>query len=292
MAIKIILSQDSIDHIISLYNNGYSAATIGLIVNRSSGFIQKVLKSNNIQLRSLSDACNRIKTINNTFFDTINTESKAYYLGLLFADGSIKSKSNRIELKLIEQDKDILSKFSNLILGQERLNYIEYKKYPYACKNANNLYTFCVSNKSIKDALIKLGCTPNKSLTLKFPQNIPNELLKHFIRGYFDGDGCITYASLKNHKDFYTAIVSTNDFCVSLQNIILNVLDIKSGIIRGSGKKNTITKKLYIGGNRQVLKFMSWLYSDATYFLQRKYNKFLELKEQCAKIDAKRVINL
>lgn len=57
-----------------------------------------------------------------------------------------------------------------------------------------------ITNKKIAKDLIKCGCIPNKSLVLKFPDErifASKDLIRHFIRGYFDGDGCISYLETK-----------------------------------------------------------------------------------------------
>jgi DNA-binding transcriptional regulator WhiA len=139
MAARIHLSQDIIDIIKEKYISGLSANTIANELSYSTGFIRRTLKENNIQFRSLDVAGNRVKNINN-IFENIDDECSAYYLGLFFADGNIKKSSNCCELKLIEQDRDILSKLSNIIFGMDRTIFINYKNYSYA-GNANNLYT-------------------------------------------------------------------------------------------------------------------------------------------------------
>jgi hypothetical protein len=282
LAKKIILTETEIKNIQSLYlDDGYSTQTIANILGHSCGFIKKTLKDQGVNLRTLSQACNRIKNINNIFAN-IDNECSAYYLGLFFADGSIKKNNNCCELKLIECDRHILTTLSNLIYGVDRTIFVDYKKYKYA-GNASNLYTLKVSSPEIKQSLISYGCVPKKSLILEFPA-LRYDLLRHFIRGYFDGDGCLTIDRSKMYKDFKLIITSTNNFCQSIKDIIGSCLDV-NGRVKGGTKENNITKNLCIGGNRQILRFMNWLYLDANYFLNRKYTKYLELKAACEDID-------
>lgn len=75
----------------------------------------------------------------------------------------------------------------------------------------------------MKEQLINLGCVPNKSLILKFPSlNIFQEkkLVYAFIRGYVDGDGCLTFS--KNGK-LNLSIVGTYDFLLGITNIFPNM---------------------------------------------------------------------
>eukprot|EP01083_Nonionella_stella_P269665 912656_1 len=84
------------------------------------------------------------------------------------------------------------------------------------------LYTngeWCMASHKINDHsmardLIALGCTPRKSLTLKWPANMPDKFASHFVRGYFDGDGCIHYRKVR--KSCSVSFVGSHEFVESL----------------------------------------------------------------------------
>jgi hypothetical protein len=112
--------------------------------------------------------------------------------------------------------------------------------------------------------LIRLGCKPRKSLELKFPE-INDVLLPHFVRGYFDGDGC---ASVHNKKQktpqLRLSFIGTEDFLSKLQGVIgTNCKLVPTG-------NNKIVKSLGISGNTQTKRITDWMYKDATIFLERK----------------------
>ena len=116
--------------------------------------------------------------------------------------------------------------------------------------------------------LLKMGCGEQKSLTLCFPNNIPDVLLRHFIRGYIDGDGCFTFID-KDRKmpTLKINILGTYEFLERLSEIF------------GSSKpKKTKSKvfKLDISGNTKALAIANWLYRDAAIFLTRKRNIFIK----------------
>ena len=91
-------------------------------------------------------------------FETIDTEEKAYWLGFLYADGSVGSTDNRIELGLAEKDLRHIEKFRDFIGIKNKISYrASTKSYRYAFKSI-----------SCKADLIKQGCIPKKSLILKF----------------------------------------------------------------------------------------------------------------------------
>lgn len=134
------------------------------------------------------------------YFEKINTEEKAYWLGFICADGWINqnhtTKSGTVGIELQYGDIDHLKKFNKSING----NYKITDRWR-TCSLSNNdkLHHMCcirIFSKKMYDDLCNLGLTNDKSYTLKFP-NISNTLIVPFLRGYFDADGCLSY---KNHK--------------------------------------------------------------------------------------------
>ena len=111
-----------------------------------------------------------------------------------------------------------------------------------------------------------------KSLILKFPtdEQVPSHLIRHFIRGHFDGDGCI-HITKRNQARF--DITSTNEFCIKLRDTIKSNLGIESGIYFKHG--SSITCSLEITGNTVCRKFFDWLYLDSNIHLDRKHDKYL-----------------
>ena len=124
------------------------------------------------------------------FFKIIDSEEKAYFLGLLYADGYnyTKGKSKFVSLRLMEKDKDILEKF-NLCIGNP-YNLSFYKKRQQQHSNVIGLQ---INSKTFCDYLEKMGCPQTKTSILKFPKEkqVPSHLVSHFIRGCFDGDGSV-----------------------------------------------------------------------------------------------------
>ena len=217
--------------------------------------IHRILKSENINRQLLK--------FNHNFFETIDTEEKAYWLGFVFADGCIcdtssSSKSLNINLAII--DDHHIEKFQQHINSKLNLHYK---------KTDNCVYVRYYSNK-LCDDLIRLGCTPRKSLTLKFP-NINKNLYRHFIRGYIDGDGCICFRKNGNLHNLQIAIIGTEEFLSSLQNIFLKELNIKHKKLQNKGN----VKGLTINGNLQCRKITNWIYKNNNICLDRKFAKTL-----------------
>lgn len=197
-----------------------------------------------------------LDTANYHIFDSIDNEEKAYWLGFLFADGYVSLKTNLIELSLQLNDKNHLEKFKLFISAKQNITEDSFR-----CR-------ITISNKHLKETLINLGCTPQKSNNIRFPK-IDKNLYPYFIRGYFDGDGCIskTFSSfLWNTASIASGSIS---FITDLKNILENV-NINELIIYKKSKSNV----WYIGFIGQNFdKFLSYIYQNPNIYLDRKFNR-------------------
>lgn len=256
-AIKV--TEDEILRMVELYETGnYSYRQIGKIMNRGDTIVGKILK--NLNYPTLNFRNRNIKyTINHNFFENINTEEKAYFLGLMYADGNVSSKYNSIRISLVEADSYLLEALRDLISP----THILYKR---NYDVGNNQRSLEINSIKIKNDLIKLGCPPNKTFTITFPNSsiVPEELIHHFIRGYFDGDGC----SYKNTITF----VGTKSFLLGIQGVLHKYLGFKMRNMP-SRSANGIIKALGYGGSHQMIAFRNWLYKDATIYMTRKMDK-------------------
>ena len=212
---------------------------------------------------------NRIRCDENVF-DKIDNEEASYWLGFLYADGNISSTGNRLEVRLSIKDISHLEKFRSFLkLSTEIRTGI--------C-NGNGFCHLSIRNKHLWNTLNSLGCFPRKSLILKFPKldifiGNKKELIKHFIRGYVDGDGCLclykqTNGSVKTELN----LVGTFDFVTYINKLFKN-----KGYIRNKSCKNWENKSYSLSfssvPSRKIARF---LYENSNIYLERKYNKYLE----------------
>lgn len=261
--------------IISLYLSGKTTYDVADICQRSQTFIMNILKKNNINRRS-TQSYTTIYIPNENFFDIIDTEENAYFLGLMYADGNnyIKHNNYEVSIKLQAQDKIILEKFRDLISPNSIIKIATDKS------TLNLHYKLKINSKKISNQLFNLGCMPNKSLVLQFPDFINDKLLNHFIRGYSDGDGCIynKISTKTGYINYCWQLTSTIMFNTYIKNLLEQKLQIHFSQSLSCPKTNNITTTLSVGGNIQVMKALDWLYKDATIYLPRKYDKYIEFK--------------
>lgn len=264
MAKKIVLQQKELNKLIDLYKSGNSLREMVKITGYSRGFLAKTLKANNINIRDNTLNSRKYNHIED-FFEVIDTEEKAYWLGFIYADGYITRNSFGFNINAI--DKDHAVKFNESLQADNPIH--EYKGTGY---NADSLTcrTLLTSTKTVND-LIDKGCVRNKTLQLKFPteEQVPTHLLHHFIRGYMDGDGCISFYTVNNHKAWKVGFVGQKEFLEKIK-AFFNKSHIKMTT------KDDITYQLNLGGNNQVEYILDTLYHDATIYLDRKYNKYIE----------------
>ena len=233
--------------------------------------IDKTLSRNGISKRSYSEN-NRRYYRNQHYFDNIDTPNKAYILGLLYSDGCNNTNHNSITLSLQEDDVDILKKV------KEEIEYAgDIRLVPLHSKNNNykDQYVLCINDEYMSKQLETLGVINAKSLILKFPDYLRDDLIRHFVRGYFDGDGCIYI--YPNKSKCTTSVVGTVDFCNTLSSI-LSSFGYKNSIYHPNQCKPE-TVVLRTGGNKSSYQFLSWLYEDAEMKMKRKYQKYIDFCE-------------
>jgi LAGLIDADG-like domain len=202
------------------------------------------------------------------FFNQIDTEEKAYIFGFLYADGCLYRTS--IIFNICSIDIDILEKIRNVMqfTGQIYINP------PRDCKLKNEKVIHIkeqsrlqITNKFLIEQLKKLGLTERKSKTLVFPQTVPKHLLRHFIRGYFDGDGSVSID--RNCLRLNCSFVGTHEFLSEIKNILM-----KNSIDSGKIYKHNGMSYLRVGKYWNIKKFYTFLYHDSKIFLSRKNNIF------------------
>lgn len=260
------------NRIVEKYISGLSQYKISydLLVNDQT--IRKELNKRNIQRRSYSEN-NRRYNRNSHYFDKIDTQNKAYILGLLFADGCNHTDHSAITISLQEEDRYILEFVKSELEYEGPIRFV-----PLHEKNENykDQYTLCINDPYMSKHLEKLGIVNAKSLIITFPDYIRMKFINHFVRGYFDGDGCISSNAVTGKPR--VSICGTYDFCEKLSNII-HAMNGSCSIYHPKQCTGKNTYTLNIQGYNSVNNFMEWLYCDAEFKMDRKYQKYLSIKE-------------
>ena len=258
------------DKVVRLYTEeGKSINQIANELGISWSTAKGDLVNRNIKIQKTRNQYNSSNGISNTLFKEINDSDSAYWLGFLYADGSIRKDRNEITLDLQEQDRKTIEDFHSYCKNKNSIREHNINK------NGKNYksYVSGFSNAIVKENLINLGCTPKKSLTLTFPneQQVPQEYLYDFIRGYVDGDGYVQYDRGKHR--YRIVILGTKEF---LQGLIQRANLFEYCSI--TQDKNSNIFILIISNKENVFNLLTKLYENSKYHLQRKFEIYEKAK--------------
>lgn len=256
-------------------------------ITRKTGIAHNVLAAmarNGLVARPSN--CKQHYYCNADFFETIDTETKAYWLGFIYADGCIV-EDRQVNILLAGYEKDHLAKYKQALEAEhpieERWDTIRDKNRPVRIQH--NVKIRVCSRKLVGD-LIDKGCHSRKSTTLVFPtlKQVSEKMRRHFIRGYFDGDGSIWCGKdlSRGRGKWGVSIISTTQFCNEMMTAM--IMDRSSGLELedfshqrhpNHGKNGMMY--LQLCSFAAMNSFKDYIYKDATVFLDRKKAKFGEL---------------
>lgn len=206
---------------------------------------------------------------NYDYFSMIDTEEKAYWLGFIYADGNVNKVKNTLTINLQAGDKKHLEKLNKCLEGNYSVKVTENIRGDKTYWNARlSVY----STKLVKD-LINKGVVPNKTSVIVFP-TIQNDLVRHFIRGYFDGDGTVCERKhKKGPSDLACSFTCGNQtFLESIRKILFEN-NINSYIVQTNENKVYLS----LAGLQNPDNFLKYIYKDATIYLDRKFEKMEHL---------------
>lgn len=230
--------------------------------------------------------------VNDNYFDIIDNQEKAYIFGLFYADACNYEYNGRIKIDLQEDDKEILEIIKDKLeyTGTLKCYYVKYKKIgdkTYECKPSVRLL---INSKHMSEQLALKGCVYDKSKVAMFPGRdiISNDLIRHFLRGYMDGNGTISYwidNENTKHKKFQVGFCGTSDIINTISQIISEKFKCSPDVRSRFPDRDNNNLQLSIAGNRKCKEFLDWLYEDANIYMKRKYDKYLELINEVKRVE-------
>lgn len=268
------ISNDTINKVISMINNGYVINEIEKELSLYSSTIRHIAYENNLKIsigkipRNMEN-----KYFKDDYFEQINTEEKAYFLGLVYADGNVREHNGGyfLSIELKREDKYILEKLASELKCGNKI-YDRDRVTNFAEGHTSN-FTSC-NSKKLYDDLARFNIVPNKSHTTTSFTNIekyiPNNLIKHFLRGLIDGDGTISkrYTTNQNGVSIYQNEI---EFCHEFDRLLkksMNDYNLYENIIMN---KNTGVYNLRYRRINDVKKICNFLYNGSKIYLKRKY---------------------
>lgn len=250
--------QEILDQFVEMYLSGKPVTECHKELKIGKNKCYRELKIRGIKVRT------RIHETDESFFDNIDTEEKAYWLGFISADGCVNKK--RLTLNVKKSDEKHLEKFRDLICPTNkvltRVCITKGKSYLGSYLQINSI-------KMIK-RLNELGIVQAKSLVLQPCKEIPKNLERHYWRGYFDGDGGISYHS-KSKTMKYKYMISLTSGSVDMLNAFNDFLSKNNcRTINIYKDKNSNCYQCICGGVYKVREILKTLYHDCRVYLDRK----------------------
>lgn len=262
--------------VVSDYAAGLSTIKLAEKYGCCSAAIRVNLIKNGVILRSNKEYRTKWPFKEN-YFQNINTEHKAYWFGFLSADGNIRKHGNQYLIQFSNCDKEAIEGFlkdveSSMPITKEIIK-----------ENSKLCYKIGLTSEIMYKDLERHGCVPNKSLTLLFPneKDIPKHLIRHYIRGFFDGDGSVYVLNKKWIKNPISnptvaikqylgiGINGTKEFLESLCKYLkFNKVE--------KEKRSPLTNTYYCRTSNQetIKEIYQYLYENATVYLERKKKVF------------------
>ena len=248
--------------VVKKYSELMNVKKVGDFFGVSHHPIMRVLKQEGIKVEQ------RRYFSNETYFDIIDTEEKAYWLGFLYADGYIREteSGNSLGLKLAQLDIEHLELFKKCVGSSHKIRLgISKTKSKTGKEYVSHMATFRIYSKRIVESIKKQGFHSRKTFTIEKP-NLKEEYYRHFIRGFFDGDGCCYV----NERNGGCIVVQYNIACASP--------NFKQFIIEELNKHSIDTTcqtsiSIDIVRGKSVINFFNYLYNDSTIYLKRKKDK-------------------
>lgn len=194
--------------------------------------------------------------VNDNLFNAIDNEVSAYILGLICADGYLIRNGFGIDLNF--KDVELLEKIRLAIHFSGNIR-----------EGTHDMRKIGVTSNKIYTALINFGLTKTKSKDLgKLSVYIPEKLQNHFVRGYFDGDGCLSYEKVCTKGYDYRRNR------ISIRGTLAFLDYMESMCPVEFSHAFSVTWIYYISRKVKVREFCDWIYKDATIFLNRKHERY------------------
>ena len=263
------LTDEDKESIVSLFMEGKQYSEIIEIVGTTRRAVPKVIREAGIQARRK----NRY-TLNEQYFDNIDTPEQSYWLGMVASDGCI-TETNYFAISLV--DKDVLDK---LKADLEYTGEVYQTTHVDDGYNRQPTYRINFSSKPLCDALRRIGIKECKSLSFnEIPSAIPKEFLRDFIRGYFDGDGSIFTGKVSStvkgkYYEYITwqaGIIATPQLCRHIHNVFLDEFDYDCPL---HTSKTDGMNYVMVYDNKVLTKLYSYMYDNASRYMQRKHDKW------------------
>lgn len=214
-----------------------------------------------------------------SYFATIDSAQKAYWLGLLYADGYLayhpERRTYEVAIELHEKDLSTLEQFRVDVGIACKITHKEQDKSFNGCDYHTSSNVLRIYSKEMCDNLIRCGLVPHKTYESEHPAI---DVYQHaFVRGFLDGDGCIYVSPTGHHQVTFT---NANElFLQYLQSLIRLNCGAEGHIYR----ERELKYRLVYYSLQSIMLLLDWVYQeDGAWRMERKYQKYISLQDGLA----------
>lgn len=251
-------SQEEIKQMGAMYLSGDKVLDIASKFGRNpSSFSRKIIPL--FGRRNRVYRGKRKYAVDELYFDSIDCEHKAYWLGFLAADGCVRLLKNGgyVDFGVKEADSHILNEFLRDIQSEHVVRLSSKRIGSKVFKQKRVI----ISSEKLAQRLSDLGVVPRKSLIISWSQcvrDIPEDMIRHFVRGYFDGDGSWSGKS-------WSIVSGSKRLLLGMRSYLISILGLSPVALYKP--KNYV---LQWGGRKAVGMLYDFMYNDCQICLERK----------------------
>jgi len=257
-------TEDQINDMYDLYYNQHkSFKTLGEKYHHTQRVFARVFKEQG-WIPKAKDCKYSKYTLDENYFDNIDTPDKAYILGLLYADGCNHPETKLITLELQIDDYELLQQINNAFHNTRPIMITDCTKSKNRKKDTATIKLF---SEHLSKRAIELNLVPRKSLILDFPYWMDKELIPYMLRGYIDGDGWV-----QKHR---IGFMSTDKFCEGVKKYF-DSMELECHIRDLKRHYNVHTKTFDITNRNNIIPLTSMMFSDGSIFMKRKVDKYVQ----------------
>ena len=247
-----------------------TAASLSQEIGCSKSYIEKIWQNAGLKNKGSNQY-----HADKHFLDNINSHEKAWFIGLIAADGCLYERNNLIQLILQKKDKETLEQVKNILKADN----------PIHENNNNNTCTLSICNRHLYAKLVEIGLTPKKTWTLDFNyllKNVPEEFHCSLFRGYWDGDGTVSFNE-KGASYSHVEIVAPWNTILIFQEYLNKKFGFSFGISQDTQHKYKDNfGSFHCNNTYEKYCLIQWLYSCVPAMQRKKENK----EKLCALIES------
>lgn len=281
---KKVLSDQDVETIFKMYKEGKKISDIAKSFGVSNSTIYTRLTRRFGPLGKERAVNKRKYFVDESFFEVIDTQEKAYVMGWFYSDGSNSLSPNIAKIDVAEDSVDILVKIKDVLGSNARIVAMKNSANSYAGENAQMLHRLGIYNKRVSKQIAALGICGNMTYTRTWPEWLTEELEPHFIRGLIDGDGCI---SVSKKNGFAISYWGTEMMCDGLSRVLTKI-----GVEHSHRTDKNGHNYVRITKQTECVKFADYIYEESTIYLARKFDNYKRMKAIRDEKDNKRAQKL